>query len=353
MTKRNNYSKAFITTFFLTTTLACADANFVNDERASDISSVTGVTKTVTESETVAPGNKQVDFLLVLDDSNSMAPELAKLAARMSTFVTFLEASQIDWQMCVTTTRNSLHGSYMNWSQYTPPAGSPAFVLKKGPSNLNSIFKTTISGIAIGAADSGDERGIKSAFVSFKNGGPCYRPGAAVSVIAISDEDERSYGGDASVVKPIESLDFLLPLQYEDIPANLVTQAQTSFGKNVRFTFNSIIVKPGDKKCEKEQDDAASPSHPGVNYAEISRLTEGGVGSICDDDYSANLNTFKNKIVNSLAQYNLQCDPVPGTLKVWVNKKLFTGFKAEKKLLKFASELNEGTRIDLEYDCKE
>ncbi|MBS1969671.1 MAG: hypothetical protein JSU04_05165 [Bdellovibrionales bacterium] len=309
--------------------------------------------KVVNSSETVAAGNKEVDFLLVLDDSNSMMPELKKLSARLTTFVSFLEASQIDWQMCVTTTRASNFGKYLNWKNYSPAAGTPKYLLKKGSAGLPGIFTSTINSITIGGGESGDERAIKAAYVSFENAGPCYRPGAAISVIAISDEDERSVGGDKSLLKHNDAPGSYQALEKEDIPSNLLLQAQDSFGKSVRFTFNSIIVKPGDIACEKKQDADTSPSHPGKVYAAMSALTDGGIGSICDTDYSANLNTFKDKIVNSLRQLTLQCEPVEHTLKVVVDHQVTTDYQLDRNILRFNTDLIEGTQIDLTYDCVE
>lgn len=331
--------------------VACAKTDFHPVDDGQDTSSITAPNKVVNATEVVAAANKQVDFLLVLDDSNSMLPELKKLSARLASFVSFLEASQIDWQICATTTRASNFGTYLSWKNYSPSAGTPAYVLKKGGGDLNTIFTSTIDSITIGGGDSGDERAINSAYVSFKNLGPCYRSGAAVSVIAISDEDERSVGGDPTKVKTKDAAGSYQPLEAADLPLNLMARAQASFGAAVPFTFNSIIVKPGDKTCEAIQDQDTSPSHPGVLYSMLSGLTEGGVGSICDADYSSNLNTFKDKIVNSLSQVNLQCEPVSGTLKVWVNHVLVSNFKTDKKVLKFAKALLEGTRIDLTYEC--
>lgn len=332
---------------------SCHNARFDRLGGVEGVSGFSPVSKAVTSSEVVAAGNKQVDFLLVLDDSNSMLPELKKLSARMATFVSFLEASQIDWQICATTTRGSNMGTYLNWKNYAPPAGTPTHVLKKGSAGLAGIFTSTIDSIKIGGDDSGDERAIKAAYQSFENAGPCYRTGAAISVIAISDEDERSVGGDKSLLKPQDAGGSYQPLEKEDLPVSLLAQAQESFGKNVRFTFNSIIVKPGDTVCEKKQDTETSPSHPGKIYAQMSGLTDGGVGSICDLDYSGNLNTFKDKIVNSLRQLALQCEPVEGSLKVLVDHELTTDYHLEKNILKFNSDLLEGTQIDLNYDCLE
>lgn len=334
-------------------TVSCAKVQFLPSDLGQDASSVDMPSKVINSTEVVASGNKQVDFLLVLDDSNSMLPELQKLSARMASFVSFLEASQIDWQMCVTTTRGTMFGAHLPWKNYSPAGSTPAYVLKRGGGDLNTIFQSTINSVTIGGGDSGDERAIKAAYVSFQNLGPCYRPGAAVSVIAISDEDERSVGGDPGKVKAKDAAGAYLALEPEDMPLNLVSRAQASFGVGLRFTFNSIIVKPNDRACEAEQDIDTSPSHPGYVYSLMSNVTDGGVGSICDADYSANLNTFKDKIVNSLNQVTLQCEPVPGTLKVKINDQWVSNFKTEKKLLKFAKSLVEGTRIELVYECKD
>ncbi|MEN0058161.1 MAG: hypothetical protein AAGB31_04955 [Bdellovibrio sp.] len=342
---------------------ACAPLSFspvLKDQEESSSSTLIPVPgKTISSTEVVAYGNKQVDFLLVLDDSNSMLPELKKLAARLSTFVDSLEASNIDWQMCWTTTRGTSsngvlsYGAPLAWHSYSPVAGVSNTLLKKGASNLNTIFTSTIDNMTIGGGTSGDERGLKATHENFATAAshPCYRTGAAISVIVISDEDERSVGGDPTKVKAKDSATAYQPLEAEDRPETILTKAQQVFGADVRFTFNSIIVQPGDTACEALQDQDTSPSHPGYLYAEMSKLTQGGLGSICDADYGSNLNTFKDKIVNSLSSLSLQCEPVKNSLTVSVGGIPVFGIKVEGKTLKFDYALVEGTQIDLSYDC--
>lgn len=355
-------TKLVLSCVIATLSTACAKMTFspVQVENSSSLVEPTPY-KTISSTEVVAYGNKQVDFLLVLDDSNSMLPELKKLAARLSTFVNSLEASNIDWQMCLTTTRGLtvgselIHGTPLSWANYTPPTGTPSYLLKRGAPNLNTVFTSTIDSLTIGGAGSGDERAIKATHDNFKNSSShrCYRTGAAISVIVISDEDERSVSGEKKNIKPNDATASFQPLEAEDLPQTLIQQSKTVFGSDVRFTFSSIIVKPNDTRCEQEQDIDPSPSHYGYIYAEASRLTDGGVGSICDADYSANLNTFRDKIVNSLSSLSLQCDPVPKTLKVKVEGLDVHDVKLNGKVLKFNYPLIEGTKIDLIYDCKE
>lgn len=366
MKASNLTTKFVLSCAFATISTACAKINFnpVPKPEAAAVSPpppTPSPRKTVSSTEVVAYGNKQVDFLLVLDDSNSMLPELKKLAARMSTFVNSLDASNIDWQMCLTTTSGTtqgtslIYGSPLDWNAYSPSSDTPTYLLKKGTPDLNSIFTSTIDNLHIGGPNSSDERAIKAAHDNFTNSATnnCYRPGAAISVIVISDEDERSIGGDSKNTKASEGPSVYRPFEPEDYPQTLISQTQKIFGNDLRFTFSSIIVKPGDTNCEAEQDKNASPSHAGKVYAELSDLTEGGMGSICDADYSSNLNSFKEKIVNSLSTLTLQCEPDPSSLKIKIEDFPITGFKLNGKVLKFNYALIEGMQLDLIYDCIE
>lgn len=304
----------------------------------------------ISKTEYVAYANKQVDFMLVLDDSNSMLPELKKLAAKLAGFVQLLDAADIDWQMCLTTTRGPIYGQAKSWSLYTP-AGASNTILKKGTSNLHNIFTQTINDLPIGGTFSGDERGTKATVDSLNNATACYRPGAAISVILISDEDVRSVGGDPSKVKAADAEGAYQPLEDSDRPSFVVEKMNAYFGSKLRFTFNSIIVKPGDRSCEILQDKDTSPSHPGFLYQELSRMTAGGVGSICDSDYSDNLNTFKDRIVNSLSISELDCVPDKRSLKVKINGQEFKDFEIDGRQIKYKNPLIEGTKIETEYKC--
>ncbi len=322
--------------------------------------------KTVSLSQVVANGNKQVDFLVVFDNSNSMLPDLKKLALSLSNFVTDLESSNIDWQMCMTTTGSQTlagqqqWGSSYSWVGYLPNAGTSNTLLKRGTPDLDLIFTNTVNSLKIGATGSGDERGIKAVYQHFKNGKPltaggngCYRKNAAASVIIVSNEDERSVGGDKTKVKSTDANGTFQPLEFEDIPINLTNLANFTFGEGLRFTFNSIIVKPGDSNCEMLQDKSGtSPSHIGNIYSQMSSLTGGGVGSICDSNFANNLNIFKDKIVNSLENITLPCAPAMNTLKVTIDEKAYSLYQIDRNNLKFNSPLLEGTKIDINFQCK-
>ncbi|MGZ3804735.1 MAG: hypothetical protein ACXVB4_11025, partial [Pseudobdellovibrionaceae bacterium] len=215
-----------------------------------------------------------------------------------------------------------------------------------------------------GVPGSGDERAIKAAYYHIYNGDPhasdgsgCYRKDAAVAVIVISDEDERSVGGDCTRIKTYMNEDpaSCLPLEMEDKPENLLTQAKTIFGTNTRFTFNSIVV--ADSTCEQIQDTTPdengirSPSHQGLQYEAISKLTNGGVSSICENDFSTNLNLFKDKILNSLSSLTLECSPIAGSLSVSIDNVATTDYTLNGAILKFNSAVVEGKTVSMTYKC--
>jgi len=336
-----------------------------------------GTPRQVSYSTVVPVTSNNVDILLVIDDSGSMEVDQKKLSSKLATFASLLEnqaALPIDWQMCVTVTRpqavagrtGTFWGASVNWVGYAPPAGTPQYVLKKGAYNLNDIFKNTITAIGAGVANSNDERGIKAAHKHFYNGDPnasdgsgCYRKGASVAVVLISDEDERSVGGDASRVKnysPLfESANSYQALETEDMPTTLLAQARSIFGQNVRFTFNSIVVSA--KACEDTQDaekdssGAYGPSHMGTKYIEMSNLTGGGTGSICDADYSTSLNLFKDKISKSLSSLTLECSPVANSLTVRINGTQTLDYTLTGANLKFNNAVAEGKTIEVVYSC--
>lgn len=314
-------------------------------------------TRHVTFDKLVQSTDNKVDILVVLDDSNSMSPDNSKLAQRLQSFVSDLTNAGLDWQMCATVTRSQdvynngtyYWGASRNWVGYV---GSPVWILKVGASDPYSIFTNTVAAIGAGWAGTDDERGIKAAWWSaeYAQYNSCYRSDASLAVILISDEDVRSVGGNQSL--QYYSGEFQ-PLEADDQPQGFVTKIQQEFGVNKRMTFNSIIVKPGDTSCMSAQDNAAggAKSHYGYKYAELSQLSGGGVGSICDSDYLSNLYYFKDRIVNTVASVPLECAPV-GNINVAITPSMSSvTTQLQNNTLVFNPAIPAGRTIHLEYDC--
>ena len=247
---------------------------------------------------TVQTNNNKVDILIVVDDSSSMTPDNLKLAQKLNGFVSDLQNINLDWQMCITTTDVDYYeGRPIVWS------GTSTRVINKSTANLATIFQQTISDI--GSGYSNDEQGIKASILSMLNNPvyPCYRANSANAVIIISDEDERSVGGIASL-----SSQQYKPLGIQNQPATFINTAKAVFGSNKRMAVNSIVVR--DAQCKQAQDPQGSPSFIGLKYMDLANMTNGTVGNICDSDYSSNLKYFKDSILNTVSGVDLACIPV-------------------------------------------
>jgi hypothetical protein len=314
-------------------------------------------TRMVKTTKLVTPQDNQLDVTLVIDDSNSMFADNQKLSQRLQGFVQDLSSAGFDWQMCVTVTRAqqlTASNPTLYWGASKNWVGGNGYILNSAAINVSQIFQNTITQIGAGWAGTDDERGIKAAYWHLWNGdiryagaSGCYRPQAGLATLIISDEDERSVGGDisqqyyAGEYKPLES---------DDLPQNYSDYVKQVFGNDKRFAVNSIIVRPGDSTCMASQDAAGSKSHYGVKYNELSSLTGGGVGSICDNDYTANLKYFKDQIVKEMASLPLECNPI-GNVSVSFTKDFMATTRVENGVLFFSPSVPVGVTIEASYQC--
>ena len=354
---------------FLTATLNGYNSYVSPSPLEVTVAPIIAPTRKVIYTKNIEASNNKVDILMVVDDSNSMLADNLRLAQRMNDFVTDLTALSIDWQICVTITRdkydgngNLQWGSSILWANQTQ---TPKRILTPLVPNPNEKFVQTIQGIGAGIIGSDDERGIKAAFhhvsyskypdasspTGFTDYNQCNRADASLSVILISDEDERSIGGNQALITYAQ--DTGKSLEPEDLPQNYVNKVKETLGADKRFTFNSIIVKPNDTSCMASQDAEDAKSHYGYKYDELSKASGGYVGSICDADYKSNLNIFKDRIVNSLASVPLECAPV-GDVKVTITPSMGNvnvEVRNNSNTLIFTPAIPAGRRLDLEYHC--
>lgn len=311
---------------------------------------VTAMVKTVYVDP--AKDNPNLDILMVIDDSSSMKADVMKLADKLSNFTSLLDASGLQWQMCLTTTQGYITLSGLDFGRsvlWQLPSGRVKKVVSRGQSGLDSIFKTTFDSIPIGGSNSRDERGLRATQDHLYKNSDCYRPGANVATILISDEDEASVGGDITRIKNQEDLNNFVPLTSNDRPAVRLQNIMNKIG-NVHYTFNSLIIKPNDSECEYNQN-LETPAYSGGYYAELSRITNGGIGSICDSDYSKSLVLFKDKIVNSLTNVTLDCVPYQNVVNVAINGKVTSSYSLNEKVITFNEPVPEKSTIEVRYGC--
>ncbi len=257
-------------------------------------------------NETVPASRNQLDILLVVDDSGSMYQDNARLAAKLSGFTNRLNSSNVDWQMCVTSTDvDYFQGRPISWQ------GAAGHILKKNSGNLGAIFRDTMRWI--GAGFSSDEQAIKAINLSLRdnNRSNCYRRNAGLAVIIISDEDERSVGG----VRALHPLQYK-PLGADNQPASVMNTVSSVFGAGKRVTVHPIIVK--DAQCKATQDAQGEMSFYGTKYQQLYNRIGGSLHSICQPDFSVTLSHCHTAIMSSLGTLKLNCNP-KNTPNVLVN----------------------------------
>ncbi len=309
----------------------------------------------ITLQKFVQATDNKVDIIVVVDDSSSMLPDNTKLGERLQGFVNDLSNSGIDWQICATVTHDQLANGNMYWGlsrDWVNYPGPSQWILKSGATDPYSIFTNTIKAIGAGWENTDDERPLKAAFwhAEYNPYNSCYRSGAALSVLMISDEDERSVGGDPAAVFYANELK---NLSAEDQPHGYINRIKQLYTINKRLSVNSIIVKPKDAACMASQDGGSSKSHYGYKLNELSQLTNGFVGSICDTNYSSNLYYFKDRIVNSLASIPLECAPV-GAISVTITPSMGpVNTSLQNNLLIFSPTIPAGRTVNIQYNCSQ
>ncbi|NCN41523.1 hypothetical protein GW916_09795 [bacterium] len=304
-------------------------------------------------SQTVAVrANDKLDILFVIDNSGSMSQEQKNLSQRISGFMNLIK--NLDWQIGMTTT-DPRPGMVVPGPDSTKRAwgngdfrsldglDGSQFVLKSKEESLSSAQEKLESSIELGVWGSGDERGIHavSAALNKRIYSPAqaelFRSDSALVVVLISDEDECSNGG-------------CLSSSPSSDPKLLLKQIRSEFGEQKIFKFHSIIKSKEDTGCQ------------GANtanlYQEMSTLTGGLVGSICESNYTQVLSEIGNRVLELVKSVNLKCEPLVRKDNGDPDVKITLqggapyqgGFKMQGSTITFEDNLPEGN-YEISYAC--
>lgn len=258
----------------------------------------------LTQTDTFTQGNGTVDILWVVDDSGSMANERTRLGANFQRFITELENVKSDYQIGVTSTNALDRGELREGPLYqtriiTKPApGAP------GPTPAD-IFKENTT---FGASRARQEAGLRMAQLAVSSpntdlGHPnagFLRPNAALAVIAISDEDDGSYGDANYYVRFFKG----------------------SKGKgNENLVSLSSIAGEIPNGCYPPGDDQyfGGLAEPAYRYSTVATKTGGVVGDICSTSFEDTLVQIVSALNTLRRVFPLSLKPDPATISVTVN----------------------------------
>jgi len=250
------------------------------------------------------PQSTAVDILMVVDNSPSMDAVQSKVSVGFNSLISAL--STVDWQIGFTTTDIAQYnGNLANL------VGTTSKILSRDTTNAAQIFHDTL--IAFGTAGSGDERGIYAANNTITLGKTAnaafFRQNAALAIVFISDEDERSTGGQNLIHNGNGSTG---PIESYDQPDTLVDNVRYVFGSEKTLSTYGIIIKSGDYDCYNTD----TQGFFGTFYETLARMTGGGVGSLCDSDYTSTLSGIGQNISTLINSVTLTHEPIKGAVTV-------------------------------------
>ena len=275
--------------------------------------------------------NNQLDILWVVDNSGSMGPLQNNMVSNFNSFVTNFQSKGYDFHMAVTTTDSYLArpafnntpalAKFRDGTDATSHTG--IFDILFTTPNLNNVFVTNATQ---GSNGSGDERAFSSfreALNSPLNTG-FLRPQSFLAVIILSDEDdfssdarcEGSWMGNCNPAVADHNYSYASLDTVDSYVSYLDTLTQTT-GLTRRYNVSSIAVL--DNACLNSHVGASPSTIIGQRYVQMSSLTNGVVGSICDASYSTTLNAIQAQIATLSSQFFLDRVPDPSTIVAKVN----------------------------------
>lgn len=296
----------------------------------------------------VNSANSQVDILVVVDNSGSMATEQKSMGDRFDTFIDQLQG--LDWRVAITTTDVAKLNSAgqpitaENDGRLVKMEGTQKYFLSKtdDPAMVKQIFKETVQREERG---SGWEQGIRATFRSLEraqagdaSNASFLRSSAALAVVVVSDADET-----------IEQADIRNDGQKlrDFISVTLPSKA---------FAFHSIIVKKDDEPCLKLT--GSGNEGYGLKYQSLSEKTGGIVGSVCETDYGTQLKAMGQATADLVNQVTLECEAVDqdkdGKVDVTITniatQAQVTEFTVNKSQIQLAKPLAIG-EYNVQYKC--
>ncbi|MCB0389683.1 MAG: VWA domain-containing protein [Bdellovibrionales bacterium] len=291
--------------------IACAEVDFdsgggpqltcVNCNDGSELGFIDGLslirhTVKLTQTQTKVKS----DILFVIDNSGSMSTEHKNLTARFSTFISSIK--DLNWRVCITTT------DFLNDDGKLYHFSDGNTWLDAGDNQANEKFLEVIQTISNQDKNGrGDERGIYSINRVLERKQSCLRDDATLTTIVLSDENEGSDGTGSKGNPMVE----------KDEPESIINNIKSNYPQKLaKYSHHSLVIKSGDENCKKEQasqtfNNNKVPAYYGTFYEELSQLSGGTVGTVCSNDYGAQLKIIGAVIrANTIGKVQLLCSPL-------------------------------------------
>jgi hypothetical protein len=241
----------------------------------------------------------QVDILLVVDDSCSMADEQDKLSEGFDEFVEFFDVADVDYQIGIITTDMESSDA-----QGRLVGSASDRVIRRETPDASEVFRNHVR---VGTLGSAFERGFDTAekaltdHIDGHNEG-FIRDDALLSIIFVSDEEDAS-------VAPVNTM---------------VSAFREVKGADRRDAFNASALVGLDPEtdlpaeCGRDKEDPNVGAQSGARYHDLALQTGGVAASICEDNFADIVGRMGLASSRLKDEFSLSDSPDPETIEVTV-----------------------------------
>jgi hypothetical protein len=307
----------------------------------------------------------ELDMLFVDDNSGSMYPEQVEIANRFPGFLDSIY--RLDYRIGIITTDITKNGggllTFPNGGKFI--ANNSRKIDTKHSQNV-TYFQNTIKRPETLTCDSsgytncpsGDERGIYALNLAMARSDQrgFFRAGGHLAVVILSDEDERSNGGNIPGY-PLEELDY---------PISFANRANQYLSATKTISVHSIIIRPGDSGCWSIQNSQNGvKGYYGYSYAALAQpnnalkaaanIVDGVMGSICSNNYTTELGNISAKLNQYVQDIQLPCKPDQNLVTITLDPapQVQTTYTIDvDNRLHLSPAVQAGTKVNLQFKCK-
>jgi hypothetical protein len=366
----------------VTMAAACARVKFEKEKTPEPPGCVANAEQGCDFEYDIYVGGGVVDILFVDDNSGSMSPDQKTMGQKFPFLMQKLDERMLDYRIGITTTDISSadnpprpinkNGVLQDGKLIEFESGRK--YLEPNVADKNNLFLNTIQrpetiecdnflkAALLAQVDrnstayqkdyydkcpSGDERAVAAAYKLINNNNDSFiRKEAHLAIVIISDEDNRSWAITDGFSK--------YSLAPSDQGQNLINLVKTKYGELKSLAVHSVVVQSGDVACLNQQNSQLGgiiKSNYGVNYEQLSDLTQGVKGCVCADDYGGQMGRIGAAIVKQVESFELHCAN-PVDLKVtFFPESPGNSYTIEGKRLRFANVLASESRVHFKYGC--
>jgi hypothetical protein len=248
----------------------------------------------------------KIDVLWVVDNSGSMVPRQENLATNFRAFINEFTSNAVDYRIGVTTTDIFKEAGRL--------VGTPAVLSPRTP----NVLQTFAANVRVGTSGNPYEVGLEAARMAIER----QRASNSDMLAACQQSCSSSNPACPSECETKTEFPFLRSDAYLYII--FVTDEEDRSNHDVRYFYRFFENAKGlgndgtvtTAAIMGEVPETSCGAVPGTRYKELSELTGGEVGSICDSNFSETLKKLASNAVGLKRKFALQLKPNLETLQV-------------------------------------